>query len=256
MAKVDEQRARFEFRAVDEAVGRTRFRRKFEKRLRVLRLVDNIGETSGPYNQFVLPWVDKHDIAICTFFPPNISACKGVIMFSGDGSLKGFYQALQRALDAAPQRTSSLLLLAGVYEGTRRGEDAAALYRRILGYAPGHPVAANNLAVIYAADEDRRPEALQLAQQAVEAAPDNPFTRDTLGWVQYRMGAYTAAGRNIEQARTAMPEHPEIAYHLGAVYAKLGKKEQAIQLLREALDAKQKGDWAFDAGQLLEELTP
>ena len=99
MAKVDEQPARSEFKAVGDAAQWTRLHQKFKKRLRILRLADVIGETSGPYNQFVLPWVDKHDIAVCTFFSTNFSVCKDVSLFSGDGTIRGFYNALQRALD-------------------------------------------------------------------------------------------------------------------------------------------------------------
>lgn len=172
-----------------------------------------------------------------------------------DGDDAAAETAFSGALAADPQRTSSLLLLAGVYESRRRGGEAAELYRRVLAYAPGHPIAANNLAVLYTTDATRRQEALTLAEQAVAAAPDNPFTRDTLGWVQYHLREFAEAARNVERARTALPEHPEIAYHLGAVYVALGdRREQALQLLREALHAPMEGEWRAAAEQMLREL--
>jgi tetratricopeptide (TPR) repeat protein len=171
-----------------------------------------------------------------------------------DGDRPGARKALETALEAAPSRTSTLLLLASVLELENRPEEVTGVYERVLREDPENPVAANNLAMIYSRDETRLPEALRLAEIAVRKAPENPYTRDTLGWVQYKMGSWNLAARNLEQAREALPEHPEITYHLGAVYAKLGKKKEAVELLTEALESPQKGDWAFDAGQTLREL--
>jgi Flp pilus assembly protein TadD len=119
---------------------------------------------------------------------------------------------------------------------------------------PENAVAANNLAVIYGDDEQKRGEALRLARLAAEKAPDNAFTLDTLGWIQFRTMDYPGAVRTLERAHELMPEHPEIAYHLGMAYEKVKRPDDARRLLRMALDAPQKGDWAADAGQALQRL--
>ncbi|RMG84687.1 MAG: tetratricopeptide repeat protein, partial [Candidatus Dadabacteria bacterium] len=170
------------------------------------------------------------------------------------GRVEEAVAALEEALRGEPDRVSSLLLLATIRDGTGEKEKAEALYRKILALAPRHPVAANNLAMILAERDETLPEALRLAEIAAEEAPDNPFTADTLGWVLYRQGAYERARRQFEAARKTLPENPEVAYHLGATLAKLGDRTRARALLEEALAAKEKGPWAFDAGQMLEEL--
>lgn len=69
------------------------------ERLRVLRLVDTMAETSAPYNQFTLAWADKHDITMCSFFEPRVSAPRSITVFGGDGSVRGFFAALKAALN-------------------------------------------------------------------------------------------------------------------------------------------------------------
>ncbi len=67
--------------------------------LAILRLLLSMGETSAPYNQFSLAWSDKHNITICAFFKSDISPPEEMSVFEGDGSLIGFYRAVEAALD-------------------------------------------------------------------------------------------------------------------------------------------------------------
>ncbi|MCK4783872.1 MAG: hypothetical protein KAV87_08995, partial [Desulfobacteraceae bacterium] len=67
--------------------------------LRVLRLVDSMGETNAPYNQFSLAWAGRHNITICSFFEPTVSAPQSITVFDGGGSVRGFFRALKAALN-------------------------------------------------------------------------------------------------------------------------------------------------------------
>lgn len=73
---------------------------KPNRSLRILRIILAIRETSAPYNQFSLPWAEKHDISICSYFPSDITPSKAITLFEGDGSVRGFFRALRAALDA------------------------------------------------------------------------------------------------------------------------------------------------------------
>jgi glycosyltransferase involved in cell wall biosynthesis len=66
--------------------------------LNILRIILAVRETSAPYNQFSLAWADKHNITLCTYFASDIMPPKSIPLFEGDGSLKGFFQALKNAL--------------------------------------------------------------------------------------------------------------------------------------------------------------
>lgn len=69
-----------------------------QKRLSVLRLVLNIGETSAPYNQFSLPMSARQDITLCSYFKSGISPPSELRYLESDGTRKGFLRTLNTAL--------------------------------------------------------------------------------------------------------------------------------------------------------------
>src|SRR5215212_11786444 len=69
-----------------------------KRSLRVLHIVLSIGETSAPYNEHCLPWADKRDITICTYFASGIKPPRAITFLEGNGSLKGFFRVLKSAL--------------------------------------------------------------------------------------------------------------------------------------------------------------
>lgn len=68
--------------------------------LSILHIILAVRETSAPYNEHCLPWADKRDITICTYFGSDITPPKTITLFEGNGSLTGFFRALKAALDA------------------------------------------------------------------------------------------------------------------------------------------------------------
>ena len=68
--------------------------------LAILHILLAMGETSAPYNEHCLPMADRRDIAICTYFEPTVAPARGIAVFTGDGSLPGFFRALGAALSA------------------------------------------------------------------------------------------------------------------------------------------------------------
>jgi len=69
------------------------------KLLRVLRILLTIDETSAPYSQFSLALSDRQNIAMCTYFRPEIAVPETIKLFAGDGTLPGFFRALRAAFD-------------------------------------------------------------------------------------------------------------------------------------------------------------
>lgn len=70
------------------------------RRLRVLHLIIVLGETNGQYNEHCLPLMDERDLAICTYFRPQLEAPAQIAVFAGDDTLRGFFRALRAALRA------------------------------------------------------------------------------------------------------------------------------------------------------------
>jgi glycosyltransferase involved in cell wall biosynthesis len=93
-----------------------------DRKMRVLHLIIVLGETNGQYNEHCLPLMHERDISIVTYFVPKLTPPPEITLFAGDGTLRGFFRALKKALNAqeydvvhahAPQ-TGTLLVLAAV----------------------------------------------------------------------------------------------------------------------------------------------
>jgi glycosyltransferase involved in cell wall biosynthesis len=73
---------------------------KSKENLSILHIILAVRETSAPYNEHCLPWADKRDITICTYFGSDITPPSTITLFEGNGSLAGFFRVLKAALDA------------------------------------------------------------------------------------------------------------------------------------------------------------
>lgn len=112
----------------------------------------------------------------------------------------------------------------------------------------------NNLAYIYAEEQQDLDKALSYAQKAKQLVPTNPDVSDTIGWIYYKKGDYSKAITNMENAVKGSPENPTMRYHLGLAYYKKGDKRKAEAELKKALSIGGKFPEANDAKKLLGEL--
>jgi tetratricopeptide (TPR) repeat protein len=127
-------------------------------------------------------------------------------------------------------------LLLGTLEESTGHEDAAiAQYRGVLDFAPSDAMALNNLAYLLSKRPSRLDEALNYAQHAMEMAPDDSNTNDTLGWVLFRKGLYQSALTHLQAAAKSARAVPK--YHLATDYFKLNQISLGKQVLAEAQKA-------------------
>ncbi len=117
------------------------------------------------------------------------------------------------------------------------GNYAAAMQhcRRILELDGDNLKALNDLAFMLVDSSNLPDEALKLAERAKEIGPENPDVADTLGWVLYRKGLYTAALTQFEFAASRKDAGALPKCHLALVYFKLGKGQQGQRALEAAL---------------------
>ena len=151
---------------------------------------------------------------------------------------------------AGPRTMVGILLQA---QGKR--DEARRSYEATVADVPSAPVAANNLAYIYAEDGTNLDVALQLAGAAKKELPDNPEINDTLGWVYYKKGLWSLAVGPLEEGAKQRPDHPEILYHLGMTYAKLDQKAKSREALERALKLNPRLSEAAAARQALKEVS-
>jgi Flp pilus assembly protein TadD len=113
-----------------------------------------------------------------------------------------------------------------------RLDEMEKLLRQVIALKPDNAHAHNALGYSLADRQQRLPEARQLIQRALELAPGDPFITDSLGWVEYRMGNRDEALRLLRNAYGARPD-PEIAAHFGEVLWAAGQRDEARRIWRE-----------------------
>jgi tetratricopeptide (TPR) repeat protein len=106
--------------------------------------------------------------------------------------------------------------------------------RTILKYDPNNATALNALGYTLADRTDRFEEAYELISQALHIKPDDPAIIDSMGWVQYRLGRLDEAVLRLRQAMQMFPDH-EIAAHLGEVLWVSGEQSEARNVWQEGL---------------------
>ncbi len=111
--------------------------------------------------------------------------------------------------------------------------DMERLLRRVIELKPDHQHAYNALGYSLAERNVRLPEARTLIRKALELSPGEPSITDSLGWVEYRLGNRDEAIRLLRDAYRAQPD-AEIAAHLGEVLWVNGQADEARRVWREA----------------------
>jgi Flp pilus assembly protein TadD len=164
------------------------------------------------------------------------------------GLLAGLYTASGRTSEAIfeldklsakqPKLVGVHVLKGMLFENQRRREDAKQSYLQALTLDAHSPIAANNLAWLYAEGNEKLDEALELARNAKSQRPDSPDIADTLGWVLYKKGLFDLAIGALRDVAQAHPERGDIQYHLGLAYLKNGDTVQARDALQKALSGQ------------------
>ena len=144
------------------------------------------------------------------------------------------YTTLEQALAQASDDPDLLTEQSLVLEKLRRFDEMEAVLRKLMRLRPQDAHAYNALGYSLADRGIRLDEAHALILKAVELAPQDPFIQDSLGWVAFRMGRRDEALRVLRAAYQARPD-AEIAAHLGEVLWSLDRRSEAASIWREGL---------------------
>jgi tetratricopeptide (TPR) repeat protein len=118
-------------------------------------------------------------------------------------------------------------------ERAGKQQEALTAMERVLKINPNNPEALNYIGYTWANLNMNLAEAKTFILRAVELKPDNGFIRDSLGWVEFRLGNYETARAELLQALDLEPEDPNIHEHLGDVYRALKKNAEAVEAYRK-----------------------
>jgi tetratricopeptide (TPR) repeat protein len=160
-------------------------------------------------------------------------------------------RALERRVEREERPVASLTMIGLIHQRQNRSDDARRVFERVLTIDPKAPIAANNLAWIYAESGGNLDVALQLAQTAIAGAPDSADVADTLGWIYLKKQLYPLAIKTLGRAAELDPKNATFQYHLGLAYARSGDAERARATLEAALRLQPDFAGAADATRVL-----
>ena len=165
---------------------------------------------------------------------------------------KGALALAEQWLKLHPKDSATQRALADSYARSGSFKQARTAYEDLLKITPDDSSTLNNLANILLRLKD--PAAVKIAEQAVTKNPNNANAIDTLGWALFQGGQTDRAVQLLRDARLREPGNPEIRYHLAAVLAKTGRKNEAKDELEAALKPGRPFDGSTDATALLKTL--
>lgn len=128
------------------------------------------------------------------------------------------------------------------YERTKQWDKAEADLKIALELNPDQPEVLNYLAYSWADSGKNLEKALAMLQEALAAAPDDPYITDSVGWALYKMGRFHDAVPYLEAAVQALPADATINDHLGDIYWRVGRRVEARFQWERALKNVSKGD--------------
>jgi tetratricopeptide (TPR) repeat protein len=142
------------------------------------------------------------------------------------------HELLAQALAKTPEDTDLLYEQSMVAEKLGSLDEMERLLRQVIQLKPDYHHAYNALGYSLADRNVRLPEARELIRKAIGFAPSDPFIKDSLGWVEFRMGNTLEAVQIFEAAYKARPD-AEIAAHFGEVLWSLGQRDRALAIWKE-----------------------
>ncbi|MFN5323238.1 MAG: tetratricopeptide repeat protein [Planctomycetota bacterium] len=146
--------------------------------------------------------------------------------------------ALEALQKVNPDQPAGSLLRAKVAFAGRDYAEAERLLGELRVSDPGNPDVANLWAMALAEnpEQSKRQRALEVAAQNAQLQPQNPVAAAILGWVLFRQDDLNQAREWFGRASQSQRLTPEMAYFLAKFLQSSGQKEQALQLVTQALE--------------------
>jgi len=168
------------------------------------------------------------------------------------GALGQFYYATGKLADAQRQftalskqnskSTGAWTMLGIAFELDGKIIEAKESYEHALAIDSHAAVAANNLAWLHLRRDGNADAALELAQRASAAFPNEPEFNDTLGWIYVKKNASELALEPLLDAVRAAPSNPLFHFHLGMAYT----AQANFKLAKEHFERALSGGQAFE----------
>ncbi|MDA0703221.1 MAG: tetratricopeptide repeat protein [Proteobacteria bacterium] len=206
------------FRAIDESSPLY-----WEARMRVAESLAGLGRADEAVGELTnLAELRKHD-------PEPLNRLGDLMRVEErwDEAVAAYRGALERIAPENPSLWALHYALGIALERSKHWEEAEASLLKALASQPEHPYLLNYLGYSWADQGINLAKARGMIERAVELRPTDGYIVDSLGWVLYRAGEYTAAVRHLERAVELRPTDPVINDHLGDAYWHVGRHQEA-----------------------------
>lgn len=146
------------------------------------------------------------------------------------------YELLAKASANLPTNAALSYDYAMAAERVNQSDVSEKELRKLIQLKPDFAQAYNALGYSLADRNVKLEEAKQLIQKALALSPNDHYILDSMGWVEYRLGDLDKAATHLREAYATQAD-PEIAAHLGEVLWQQGKKDEALKMWNDALQA-------------------
>ncbi|HNV71342.1 MAG TPA: tetratricopeptide repeat protein, partial [Candidatus Ozemobacteraceae bacterium] len=185
----------------------------------------------------------------------------GVVQFE-QGNFDQARQQWESILKSDPDNLRVLSVMASGYLEKKKFDEAISIFKRMVKLMPNNGGMANTLGYLLAEQNKELAFAKELIERALELDPPNRAAYlDSLAWVLYRKGQFEKARDLQERALKIFrlihePITSEVYLHMGKIYERLKKNNEAREAFEEALKANSDPDAVRDAEEGLARLTP
>jgi tetratricopeptide (TPR) repeat protein len=204
-----------------------------------LRLaLGNISVRAGRYDEAVAAFQQ-----VLKGMDPNSQATADIYLRLGEtyrrkGDFDNALSALNSALEMRPGDAAALAMIGLTEHAAGKVREAMGSYRSALQADPNNGIVLNNLAFLMADSGQDLDAALEYAQRAQRALPNNPEIADTVGWVYLKKGMVADAAQIFAKLLLRDPAIVNFRKHLvDALDRQKGGDSPALRQLRAALQA-------------------
>lgn len=143
---------------------------------------------------------------------------------------------IRKALQYDEKNIGYLITLSSIQDRAKKYTESEATLRDLLKIDPNNATALNNLGYFLTERNERLKEAQEFIQRAVDIEPNNGSFLDSLGWIYFKLGDLTKAQKYLEESTLYDRRSVAAQEHLGDLYQRLGRTEEAIKHWKKALE--------------------
>ena len=164
----------------------------------------------------------------------TFSRLANLAIASGSKDPQGIVDLMSQAVKLEPRNAGYLYNLGWLYDQVGEKPKAVDLYKRAIDASPLSFEAMNNLALTYG--EAGEPEkALPLLESAIKSDPENEVAYFNLASYHVRRRDWTSALQNYDRVLQINPMSAGASIEKGRIYLELGRNENAVESLNDAL---------------------